>query len=138
MVMAGIREYSVEQKEIIDFWATEAEESLDVAKHLFEKKDYSYALFFGHLAVEKIIKAVLVKNTNQQVPRSHNLLRLAKEAHIELAEESKHALIRITAFNLESRYPDYKKEFRKKCTLQFTEMELKRIEEVFKWLKSNL
>lgn len=41
MVLAGIREYSVEQKEIIDFWATEAEESLDVAKHLFEKKDYS-------------------------------------------------------------------------------------------------
>ena len=61
------------QKEIIDFWASEAEESLRVAKHLFEKKDYSYALFFGHLAVEKIIKAVLVKNTNQQVPRSHNL-----------------------------------------------------------------
>ena len=62
------------QKEIIDFWASEAEESLHVAKHLFEKQDYSYALFFGHLAVEKIIKAVLVKNTNQQVPRSHNFI----------------------------------------------------------------
>ena len=126
------------QKEIIDFWASEAEESLHVAEHLFEKKDYSYALFFGHLAVEKIIKAVLVKNTNQQVPRSHNLLRLAKEALIEISDEQKHALIRITAFNLESRYPDYKKEFRGKCTLQFTAMELKKIEEVFIWLKSNL
>lgn len=126
------------QKGIIDFWASEAEESLHVAEHLFEKKDYSYALFFGHLAVEKIIKAVLVKNTNQQVPRSHNLLRLAKEALIEISDEQKHALIRITAFNLESRYPDYKKEFREKCTLQFTALELKKIEEVFIWLKSNL
>ena len=39
-----------------------------------KKNDYSYALFFDHLAVEKIIKAVLVKNTNQQVPRSHNFI----------------------------------------------------------------
>ena len=126
------------QEAIINFWASEAEESLHVAEHLFEKKDYSYALFFGHLAVEKILKAVLVKNINQHVPRSHNLLRLAKEAHIEITDEQKHALIRITAFNLESRYPDYKKEFRKKCTLQFTAMELRKIKEVFIWLKSNL
>ena len=126
------------QKTIIDFWASEAEESLHVAQHLFEKKDYSYALFFGHLAVEKIIKALLVKNTNQPVPRSHNLLRLAKEAQIEITKEHKHTLIRVTAFNLESRYPDYKKEFRKKCTLQFTARELQKIKEVFTWLKSNL
>jgi HEPN domain-containing protein len=126
------------QKIIIDFWASEAEESLHVAKHLFEKKDYSYALFFGHLAVEKIIKAVLVKNTNQQVPRSHNLLRLAKEAYIEMTKDQEHTLIRITAFNLESRYPDYKKEFREKCTLEFTTIELQKIKEVFIWLKSNL
>ncbi|MBC8441556.1 MAG: HEPN domain-containing protein [Deltaproteobacteria bacterium] len=88
------------QKAIIDFWASEAEESLHVADHLFEKKDYSYALFFGHLAVEKILKAVFVKNKNEAVPRSHNLLRLAKEANIEITEEQKHTLIRITAFNL--------------------------------------
>ena len=128
----------MEQKDIIDFWASEAEEALNVAKHLFEKKDHSYALFFGHLAVEKIIKAILVKNTDQQVPRSHNLLRLAREAHIETNDEQRHALIRITAFNLESRYPDYKKEFRKKCTLQFTVLELEKIREVFTWLKSML
>lgn len=126
------------QKEIINFWVSEAAEAYRVAWHLFEKEDYSYALFFGHLAVEKIVKAVLVKNTNQQVPRSHNLLRLAKEAQIEISEEQKQALVRITAFNLESRYPDYKKEFRKKCTFQFTEIELKKINEVFTWLKSKL
>ena len=127
------------QKEIIEFWASEAKESFQVASHLFEKKDYSYALFFGHLAVEKIIKALLVKSTNQHVPpRSHNLLRLVKETHIEITEEQKNALIRITAFNLESRYPDYKKEFRKKCTMQFTEIELEKIKEVFVWLKLNL
>jgi len=126
------------KKEIVDYWVSEAEESFSVAEHLFEKEDYSYALFFGHLAVEKIIKAVLVHNMNLQIPRSHNLLRLAQETELEITEEQKLALIRITAFNLESRYPDYKREFRNKCTLQFTKLELEKVKEIFKWLKSKL
>lgn len=40
------------------YWLTEAEEALEVAQHLIEKADYSYALFFGHLAVEKMLKAL--------------------------------------------------------------------------------
>jgi HEPN domain-containing protein len=128
----------MDHKEIIDYWVTEAEESLTVAEHLYEKKDFSYSLFFGHLAVEKMIKAILVKNGNTQVPRTHNLLRLAKAAQIRLNDEQQSSLIRITAFNLETRYPDYKKEFRKKCTQQFTRIELEKIREVAKWLKSKL
>ena len=126
------------QKEIADYWVSEAEESLGVAKHLFEKEDYSYALFFGHLAIEKVIKAILAHRPKQQIPHSHNLLRLAQEADIEITDELKHRLIRITTFNLESRYPDYKKEFRRKCTKQFTEQELEKVEEIFVWLKSKL
>ena len=33
------------QEEIIAYWRVEAEEALKVAYHLFEKRDYSYALF---------------------------------------------------------------------------------------------
>ena len=95
-------------------------------------------MFFGHLAVEKIIKAIFVVNTNQDVPRSHNLLRLAKAAQIETTDQQKHDLVRITAFNLEARYPDYKRDFRKKCTFEFSEIELQKIQEVFSWLKSML
>lgn len=95
-------------------------------------------MFFGHLAVEKILKALFVKNTGLDVPRTHNLLRLAKAAQIETTDRQQHELIRITAFNLESRYPDYKKNFRKKCTREFSETEIKTIREVFSWLKSML
>jgi len=125
-------------EELIEYWRLEAEDSLRVAGHLFEKGDYSYALFFGHLAVEKIIKAVFVQNTGEDVPRSHNLLRLAKAAKIEVTASQQHKLVRITAFNLEARYPDYKREFRKKCTREFSEKEMQTVREVFSWLKSML
>lgn len=125
----------MKRKEIVDYWTAEAIESLQVANHLFEKEDYSYALFFGHLAIEKIIKAIFVKKMNDNVPRSHNLLRLAKAAGIETDEQQTRNLIRITAFNLETRYPDYKRSFRKKCTRDFSNTELQTIKEVFSWLK---
>ena len=99
---------------------------------------FLYALFFGHLAVEKILKAFYVSKKKDQAPYSHNLLSLAELAEITLSDEKKEKLIKITAFNLESRYPDEKRSFRKKCTEEFTEGEMKQIEEIFVWLKSML
>ena len=129
----------MDRKEIIEFWMAEANEAQTVARHLFEKQDYSYSLFFGHLAIEKFLKALFVqRSTGEDIPRTHNLLRLAKEARLEISEERQRDLVRITAFNLEARYPDYKMQFRKQCTRQFTEMELSRINEVWQWLKSML
>ncbi|MCD6384747.1 HEPN domain-containing protein [Candidatus Sumerlaeota bacterium] len=40
----------------------------------------------------------------------------------------------ITDFNLEARYPDEKFSFHKKCTREFTETYLKKIEEIKEWL----
>lgn len=120
----------------IDYWLEEAEEALKVADHLFEKKDFSYSLFFGHLAVEKIIKAIYVQKRNEHAPQIHNLVRLAEQAGIALPAEQKETLIIVTAFNLESRYPDEKRSFRVKCTEQYTKVELAKIREVIKWLKS--
>jgi HEPN domain-containing protein len=119
----------------IDYWLEEAEEALKVAEHLFEKKDFSYSLFFGHLAVEKFIKAIHVQKRNEHAPQIHNLVRLAEQAGIVLSTEQKETLIIITAFNLESRYPDEKRSFRTKCTKQYTQVELTKIREVIKWLK---
>jgi len=127
----------MEREKIIEFWITEANEAQTVALHLFEKKDYSYSLFFGHLAIEKLLKALFVRRTTEEeIPRSHNLLRLAGEARLEISEDRQRELVRITAFNLEARYPDYKMQFRKQCTRKFTETELAKINEVLQWLKS--
>lgn len=123
-------------EEIRDYWIVEADEARQVAQHLFDKKDYSYSLFFGHLAVEKLLKAIYAVRKNEQAPRIHNLGRLAEEAGITLDSEQQDKLIRITAFNLETRYPDYKRGFRKKCARDFTTHELAKIDKVLQWLRS--
>lgn len=128
----------MDAQKVKEFWAEEARESLRVAWHLYEKEDYSYALFFGHLAIEKLLKAIYVLRKNEQAPYIHNLLRLAEHASIPMTEDRKDWFIRVTGFNLESRYPDDRRSFRKRCTPEFTEKELRQINEVFEWLASML
>ena len=120
------------------YWLAEAEEALQVADHLVEKEDYSYALFFGHLAVEKLLKALFVAYRREHAPPLHNLHRLATSAGLELDKVKIDALIRITAFNIEARYPDVKRTFRRKCTAEFTNREMQLIKEIFQWLRSPL
>ena len=116
------------------YWFTEAQETLTVADHLMEKGDFSYALFFGHLVVEKELKGLHAIRQGQHAPPVHNLLRLAKAAGIEPDEAQTEVLIRITAFNIEARYPDPKGDFRRRCTAE----QMATIREVLAWLKSHL
>lgn len=119
---------------IESFWKTEAEEALQVADHLIEKNDYSYALFFGHLAIEKLLKGIYVRKNKEHAPPVHNLLRLAKLAGIKVPQDKVDVLIEISAFNIESRYPDIKRDFRTKCTEEYTMKQISNIKGVFQWL----
>ena len=122
-------------KEIESFWIAEAKEALQVADHLMEKDDYSYALFFGHLAIEKLLKALYIVKRKDHAPPIHNLLRLAKIAGITVPVDRVDALIEISAFNIEARYPDIKRTFRKKCNAEYAENQIRVIKEIFQWLQ---
>ncbi len=63
----------------VDYWIISAEKAWEVAGHLLEKKDYTYALFFGHLTLEKILKAYYLKNCSQNPPLTHRLIYLAEK-----------------------------------------------------------
>jgi HEPN domain-containing protein len=90
------------------------------------------------MATEKILKSLYVSEYKEHAPPLHNLVRLAKEAGLEPDEHQIDALIRITTYNIEARYPDIKSAFRKKCTSEFTMKEMNIIKEVFGWIKSRL
>ena len=125
-------------KSVADYWLIEAEESLRVAGHLVEKADYSYALFFGHLAIEKLLKAFYALRLKGHAPPIHNLLRLARALGLELDQVQTDALIRISAFNIEARYPDVKRDFRRMCTPGYTDGQMAAIKEMFAWLRSQV
>jgi HEPN domain-containing protein len=117
------------------YWIDEGEEAFTILQHLFERGDYSYALFFGHLAVEKLLKAAYVLQKKEHAPPIHNLSRLARMTGISLSPERREQLAMITSFNIEARYPDLKRSFRNKCTREFATEQIKGIQDVMKWLR---
>lgn len=120
--------------EIVAYWFNSAEQDYHTMINLYQSKDYHWSLFMGHLVLEKLLKAIYVDRIDINVPRIHDLLRLAEKASLLLDENKKDQLDLITSFNIAARYPDYKQSFYKKCTKDFTEDNLIVIKELRKWL----
>ncbi|NCP08820.1 MAG: DNA-binding protein [Deltaproteobacteria bacterium CG_4_8_14_3_um_filter_51_11] len=124
-------------EEHIQYWIASADDDLDTAEKLFAAEKFDWCLFLGHLVLEKALKAHFVKDSNNQMPpRTHNLLKLAEKTRVPLNEELSLFLDEVSDFNLEVRYPQYKKDFQKKCTREFCEGKFIRIKEHYQWLKS--
>jgi HEPN domain-containing protein len=128
-------EDKLENKEkIIQYWKESSDLNYKTMKNLMKTGDYSWALFMGHLVLEKLIKAHYVKKLGKHAIHTHDLLRLATEAGLDLTEENKERLDEISTFNLNARYDNYKHDFYKLCTKEFTDTRIERIENIRKWL----
>jgi len=64
----------------IAYWRLGAEDALGAAELLIVGGRYHFGLFFLHLALEKILKAIVVQQTGDVPPKSHDLLLLAHRA----------------------------------------------------------
>jgi len=106
--------------------------------HLVDSKDYSWALFLGHLVIEKTLKALYVKRLQKHAIFSHELLRLARQIDLEISEEFEEWLDKITTFNLNARYDNYKQDFYQLCTKDFADKWLERIDIIRLWLRNQL
>jgi HEPN domain-containing protein len=113
----------IETEQVKAYWLAEAEEALEVADHLLEKK---------------VLKAVYVGRLQEHAPPIHNLLRLARTAGLEVDDTRTEALIAITAFNIEGRYPDFKRTFRRVCTAEYAIRHMTTIKEMFQWVRSQM
>jgi HEPN domain-containing protein len=91
----------------IDHWLNSAGKDWEIMEYLLKGKKYVHALFFGHLYLEKLAKALWVKNKAENIPpKIHNLLKLLKEAAIELTQEQQMFLLKLNQYQIEGRYPE--------------------------------
>jgi AbiV family abortive infection protein len=125
------------EQEIVKYWRTASKEDFDTAEILFQNKKYHHALFFCHLSIEKMLKALIVMSTKSAPPLIHDLVRLAEKAGLDPNEPQKDMLAEITTFNIGARYDDYKLSFRKKARKQFTLKYLKKTAEIIAWLSEH-
>ena len=126
-----------EFEKTIAYYLESSGEDWGIAQKLFRSKDYGYSLFFCHLTLEKLIKSILVKNTNKPALYSHDLSFLAKRASLDLTPDLTAELNSISAFNIAGRYGDEKREFHKKSTKEYTGKYITVTKNIISWLKKD-
>ncbi len=123
---------------IIKHWIESSDRDYQTMNNLYDKGDYTWSLFIGHIILEKLIKALYVSINGDTPPFSHNLLYLAQKAGLKCSEQQKDYFDEITTFNIRSRYDDIKMQFYKKCTMEYTQQWIKEIKVLRKWIKNRL
>ena len=119
---------------IIQSWLNSSDENYHTTLDLYHAKRLSWALFPGHLSIEKLLMAYFVKVNLEHAPLLHNLSRLAELSYINLTDQQRIDFSTITTFNLNARYDDYKKSFSKKCTLEYADFWIIKIKYNHQWI----
>ena len=132
------KKVNIEVDKIVNHWIETSEDDFQTMLSLFDSKSYSWSLFLGHISVEKLIKAVYVSKHKKHAPFLHNLFRLAELSNIGMTEEQSDWLDKITSFNMNARYDDYKKEFQMLCTVDFAKDWIEKIKIIRSWIKQML
>jgi len=91
----------------IAYWTESADDDIETAEILIEKGKFIHGLFFCHLSIEKIIKALVVKETREIPPKSHDIFYLAEKGNVTIPEDSQVISQILMKYQLEGRYPEY-------------------------------
>ncbi|MFA6306811.1 MAG: HEPN domain-containing protein [Patescibacteria group bacterium] len=125
-------------KKLVKYWQETAAYDYDTMKSLVKSQRYASSLFFGHIVLEKILKALVVNETKAHAPYTHNLILLIKISKIKLNEEEMDLLKAVNDFNIEARYPEYKLKFYKLCTKEYAKNKIEEIDNLYKKLCQKL
>ena len=122
----------------LEHWTEQARYDLDTARAMFDSGRYLYVLFCCQQAVEKTLKALIVKRTSDFPPRLHNLLRLAEIADIKMEPDREDFLGELSGYYIQTRYPEEIQSLAQALDREIAQDALDKTEEVTEWLFSML
>lgn len=116
----------------VEYWLKTSEHDYDTMLYLFRDKRYSDCLFFGHIILEKILKAFVVLKTKESAPITHDLISLINLSGLSISESEKNLLKNVNKFNIRVRYPDYLLQFYQTCNREYADGYLDEIQILWK------
>ena len=92
-------------QEKADNLAIEASNNLESAKKLIDKERVLHGLFYCHLVIQKILRAIVIKKTNAIPSKTIDLNTLLDKSNIELNKENMDFIKILINFHIQGRYP---------------------------------
>lgn len=124
---------------IVKNWIATSNYDIQTADAMYRAGRYIYVVFMCHLALEKMLKALLANKHPEEIPpKIHNLINLSQRAGITPPDDLKEFFQRIDNVSIATRYP----EDLKRLSMEFDRVTAKRIltntKRMIKWLRQHL
>ncbi|HZI68360.1 MAG: HEPN domain-containing protein [Ginsengibacter sp.] len=127
------------KEEHVKYWKESADESWESALYLAKGKHFSLCLFALHLTLEKLLKALWIKESvTDTPPYTHDLQKLSEELQLDISPEDFDYLTIVNNWNIRGRYPDYTSRLNKKTTGKYLEVQIAKIDTIKKWLEEKI
>lgn len=116
-------------------WIALADYDLETARHMLKTGRNLYVVFLSHLALEKMLKA-LVTEVTQSIPfKTHDLILLVKNSGLEIPQDYLEFIGKINSASIPTRYPEDLERALKVYPKSVARDYLKQTAEIIKWLK---
>lgn len=95
--------------EKVNDWVKISKYDMETAQVMLRAKRYLYVPFMCHQAIERVLKAFYLLETNSKPPRTDNLILLAQESGLfsRFSEEQISFLLVLETLSGEIRHPDF-------------------------------
>jgi HEPN domain-containing protein len=136
IVLSHARRYDRPMDDLSRQWAERAQYDLDTADAMFNAGRYLYVLFCCQQAVEKAIKAVIVRRSDECPPRIHQLVRLAEVGRVAIDEKQVGFLRELSSYYIPTRYPEEVADIALDVKEEKARQVLSQSREFVRWLNS--
>jgi HEPN domain-containing protein len=124
---------------VVRNWAATANYDLRTADAMYKTGRYLYVVFMCHLAIEKMLKAILAQKYPADVPpKIHNLIQLVQRTEIDLPDQLKDFFQRLDNVSVATRYPEDLRTLSKEFNQDTAKLILAETKRMIKWLKQHL
>jgi HEPN domain-containing protein len=120
------------------YWISLSRYDINTANAMLAGKRYLYVLFTCQQAIEKMLKALVIKNTGKFPPKIHDLVKLITIAGIEAPDEKKEFLAKLNYYYIETRYPAELSKISKLIKRQTALNIFNETRKMLTWLKSKV
>jgi HEPN domain-containing protein len=118
-------------------WIALTDYDIETAHHMLATGRYLYVVFLCHLALEKILKALVAEVTQTTPIKTHDLIYLLKKCELELPDNYLDFIGKINTASIPTHYPEDLQRSLKEYPESIVKDYLHRTAEIIQWLKQH-
>ncbi len=117
-------------------WLKQADYDMDTSDAMYNSGRYFYAVFMSHLSIEKALKGLYCKMSDEVPPKTHNLLYLLNKSGRKPEQRLEKFIIKLNTASVAIRYPDELEKIQAAYTKEVTKNIIAESKELLKWVRT--